>query len=145
MAGIAVLKDNVRLYLAPKGSPLMLADKLANISSIGDIGGGETEEIDVTTIDSMAKEFVPGFSDSGSVDIVQNVTSDEYVTIKTWATANTMLRCGVAFKDAPQCNTGFDCFVKSFSLTGMNVGGTLQVNLSLRVSGAIEDFTEPTT
>ena len=64
MAGIAVLKDNVRLYLGT--TTLSLADKMTNISSIGDIGGGEVEEIDVTTIDSMAKEYVPGFSDSGS-------------------------------------------------------------------------------
>lgn len=143
MAGIAVLKDNVRLYLGT--TTLSLADKMSNIASIGDIGGGEVEEIDVTTIDSMAKEYVPGFSDSGSFDIVQNITDDEYVKVKAWADANAKLKCGVVFKDAPDCNLGFDCFIKSYKLTGIAVSGTLQISITVRISGAISTFTEPTT
>ena len=141
MAGIAVLKDNVKLYLG--STTLTTSDKMSNIASIGDIGGGEVEEIDVTTIDSQAKEYVPGFADSGSFDIVQNVTDDEYVKVKAWADAGSVLKCGVVFVDAPQCNLGFDCFIKSYKLTGISVGGTLQISMTVRISGAITTFVEP--
>lgn len=141
MAGIAVLKDNVRLYLGT--TTLTAADKIKNLVSIGDIGGGEVEEIDVTTIDSAAKEYVPGFADTGSVDVVQNITDNEYVKVKAWADANATLTGGIAFKDAGDCNIGFSCFVKSFKITGISVGGTLQVSYTLRLSGALTTFAEP--
>ena len=141
MAGIATLKDNVHLYIG-ESSALTTTDKIGNVYSIGEVGG-EKEEIDVTTIDSQAKEYVPGFADNGSVQIAQNITKDEFAKVKQWVTSGTMLHCGIAFTDASECNMKFKGFIKSYKLGGMEVGGVLRVTYDIRVSGEIEDFTEP--
>ena len=131
MAGIATLKDNVRLYIG-ESAVLTKANKIGNISSIGDIGG-EAEEIDTTTIDSMAKEFENGFEDNGSLEITQNITDDEYTTMDAWKKAGTQI-LGLKGQGV----------VKSVKLTGISVGGLLQAVASIRLSGAIAtDFTEP--
>ena len=145
MAGIATLKDNVRLY-SGESSALTKTDKIGNISSIGDIGG-EAEEIDTTTIDSMAKEFENGFEDNGSLEITQNITDDEYTKMDAWKKAGTMLYWGLSTHN----KAGTQIFglkgqgvVKSAKLTGISVGGLLQCVASIRLSGAIAtDFTEP--
>ena len=145
MAGIATLKDNVRLYIG-ESAVLTKTDKIGNISSIGDIGG-EAEEIDTTTIDSMAKEFENGFEDNGSLEITQNITDDEYTKMDAWKKAGTMLYWGLSTHN----KAGTQIFglkgqgvVKSAKLTGISVGGLLQCVASIRLSGAIAtDFTEP--
>lgn len=145
MAGIATLKDNVRLYIGEE-SELKIADKLGNISSIGDIGG-EAEEIETTTIDSTAKEFELGFEDNGSLEVTQNITDNEYTKMNTWKNSNKIVYWGLSTHN----KTGTQILglkgqgiVKSVKLTGISVGGLLQAVTSIRVTGAINaDFTEP--
>ena len=145
MAGIVTLKNNVRLYIG-ETAVLTTANKIGNISSIGDIGG-EAEEIDTTTIDSMAKEFENGFEDNGSLEITQNITDNEYTKMDAWKKSGTMLYWGLTTHN----KTGTQILglkgqgiVKSVKLTGISVGGLLQAVTSIRLSGAIAtDFTEP--
>ena len=145
MAGIATLKDNVRLYIG-ESSSLTKTNKLGNISQIGDIGG-EAEEIDTTCIDSKAKEFVNGFEDNGTLEITQNITNDEYTKMDTWKKSGTMLNWGLSVNNAE--NTQIlglkgKGTVKSAKLTGISVGGLLQCVASIRLSGEIgTDFEEP--
>lgn len=145
MAGIATLKDNVRLYIG-ETSELKMADKLGNISSIGDIGG-EAEEIDTTTIDSTAKEFELGFEDNGSLEVTQNITDNEYTKMNTWKNSNKTVYWGLSTHNkAGEQILGLkgQGIVKSVKLTGISVGGLLQAVTSIRVTGAINaEFTEP--
>ena len=145
MAGIATLKDNVRLYIG-EASDLKIADKLGNISSIGDIGG-EAEEIDTTTIDSTAKEFELGFEDNGSLEVTQNITDNEYTKMNTWKNSNKTVYWGLSThnKNGDQIlGLKGQGIVKSVKLTGISVGGLLQAVTSIRVTGAISaEFTEP--
>lgn len=82
MAGIVVQKDNTRMFIWRKGGTVAAGDKMGNITDIGDVGG-ETEDIDTTTIDSLAKESESGFADNGTIDVTQNVTQLEYITMDT--------------------------------------------------------------
>jgi hypothetical protein len=145
MAGIATLKDNVRLYIG-ETETLTAENKISNINSIGDIGG-EAEEIDTTTIDSIAKEFENGFEDNGSLEVTQNITDDEYAKMDTWKKAGTMLHWGLSTHNkAGEQILGLrgKGVVKSAKLTGISVGGLLQCVASIRLSGAIEtDFVDP--
>ena len=75
MAGIVQMKDNVRFFLWT-GAAVQAADKLGNLVSIGEVGG-EAESIDTTTLESMAKESEVGFTDNGTVELVQNLTNNE--------------------------------------------------------------------
>lgn len=146
MAGTAVLKDNVRLYIDPTGANLTAAHKVSNVASIGELGG-EAEEIDTTTLDSMAKEFENGFVDNGTVDFVVNITSDEYVVYSAMQDSGVTVLAGIsAFNKAGNQIVGvkFNGIIKSCKLSGMEVGGLLAANVSLRISGAISnDFDDP--
>lgn len=146
MAGIATLKDNVRLFIG-ESETLTAENKISNIASIGDIGG-EAEEIDTTTIDSAGKEFENGFEDSGSIEVTQNITSDEYTKMDTWKKSGTMLYWGLSTlnkKGTQILGIKGKGVVKSAKLTGISVGGLLQCVASIRVSGAIDSgFVDPT-
>lgn len=145
MAGIATLKDNVRLYIGETES-LVAENKIGNISSIGDIGG-EAEEIDTTTIDSMAKEFENGFEDNGSLEVTQNITDDEYTKMNDWKKSGVTLNWGLSTHNkAGEQILGLkgQGVVKSVKLTGISVGGLLQCVASIRLSGEIgTDFVDP--
>jgi hypothetical protein len=147
MAGIATLKDNVRLYIG-EAADLTAADKISNINSIGDIGG-EAEEIDTTCIDSMAKEFENGFEDNGTLEVTQNITDDEYTKMDAWKKSGVMLHWGLSThkKDGAQIfGLKGQGVVKSAKLTGISVGGLLQCVASIRLSGEITtDFVSPDT
>lgn len=146
MAGIATLKNNVRLYIGETDS-LVAENKIGNISSIGDIGG-EAEEIDTTTIDSMAKEFENGFEDNGSLEVTQNITDDEYTKMDAWKKSGVTLNWGLStFNKKGKQILGLkgQGIVKSVKLTGISVGGLLQAVTSIRLSGEIgTDFKDPT-
>lgn len=145
MAGIATLKDNVRLYIG-ETADLTAENKIGNISSIGDIGG-EAEEIDTTTIDSMAKEFENGFEDNGSLEVTQNITDDEYTKMDAWKKSGVMLHWGLSTlnkKGTQILGLKGQGIVKSVKLTGISVGGLLQAVASIRLSGEIgTDFVDP--
>ena len=151
MAGIAVMKDNVKLYLAEEQTALK-TNKVGRITQIGDIGG-EAEEIDTTCIDSLAKENVNGFDDNGTLEITQNLTSDEYKTMYDYKEANKELFFGLSvrplpvdMKVAPVLGLQGKANVKSIKLTGISVGGLVQVNTSLKITGAVTpDFDDKTS
>lgn len=143
MAGIAVIKDSVKLYISE--AELTAADKIGNLVSIGDIAS-TLEEIDTTTIDSLAREFVTGFEDNGSIAIVQNITEDEYA--KVTALKGAELNWAISAFDLKKkqvIGLKGKGTVNNLALVGISVGGLLQVSYGLRVSGAIDtDFVDPT-
>lgn len=113
MAGVAIMKDNARLYMglmsdfktggttgdaivkvnktiALAVAPVIVAGqdnknyKVSNASSIGELGG-EAEDIDTTTLDSEAKENEAGFVDNGTQDITINLVDEKtYSNLKKW-------------------------------------------------------------
>ena len=146
MAGIVTQKDNVRLFIWDADAQVTKADKVGNITQLGDIGG-ETEDVDVTTIESLAREYENGFDDNGTVDITQNLTTNEYTTMSVRKDAGESLNWGIsAFNKKGQQVLGLHGkgLIKSAKLTGISVGGLLQATSSLRVNGAINnDFVDP--
>lgn len=146
MAGIVTQKDNVRLFIWDEDGTVAAGDKVGNITQLGDIGG-ETEDIDVTTIESVAKEYENGFDDNGTVDITQNLTSNEYTTMSVRKDAGTALRWGIsAFNKKGVQVLGLQGkgLIKSAKLTGISVGGLLQATSTIRINGAISnDFVDP--
>lgn len=140
MAGIVTMKDNVKLYLGEVGTELTAENKVGNITQIGDIGG-EAEEIDTTTIESQAKESENGFEDNGTVDVTQNLTNDEYVTMDEYKKSGAEKAFGLTIADkAGKHVLGLKgrAVVRSVKLTGISVGGLLQVNTTLKLNGEIE-------
>lgn len=146
MASIVTMKDNVRLFIWDEGQNVTAADKVGNITQIGDFGG-ETEDIDVTTIESSAREYANGFDDNGTVDVTQNVTTNEYSTMNARKNSGIEFNFGVSVfdkEDNQVIGIQGKAIIKSVKLTGISVGGLLQVVSSLRINGEpTEDFVDP--
>lgn len=147
MAGIATMKNNFRLYIWDEDKTVGAADRVGNISQLGDVGG-EAEDIDVTTLESMAKEYINGFDDNGTLDITQNMTSNEYVTMDVRKKSGKILNWGISVFNNQRTKQILGLqgkgIIKSAKLTGISVGGLLQVVSSLRVNGVINnDFVDP--
>lgn len=113
---------------------------LANVASIGAIKT-ETDEIDVTTLDSAngAKEFIQGASDSGDFDVeLNNVFDGQTAALEAVFAAGTTRAWTIAFMDAgaPVANLAFNAFIKGREFGELTTDGLDKVTLTLRVSGA---------
>lgn len=144
MAGIAILKDSVRLYVG--ATTLAKADKMSNVVSIGEIGA-DTEEIETTCLDSSAKEKTGGFTDYGTFSVEQNITESEYTKLSTLQKAGTPVKWAV-FADNKAGETVFkmggEGFVKTVKWSGATVGDLLKVSAEISISGEpSETVTEP--
>ena len=172
MAGIAIMKNNARLFIGLKTdfstqyssatkltqsianaiTPIIIAApssasdpdyKVANNSSIGELGG-EAEDIDVTALDSDAKENEAGFVDNGTQDITINVVDKKaYSNLKKWQdNAADLVICQTRYSKAgkPVVGIMYEGIIKSAKLTEASVGGVMQVNASIQVNGAIFDI-----
>lgn len=146
MAGIAALKDNTRLFLGTTGE-LKAENKVTNVASIGDINP-TVEEIEVTCLDSQAKEFVQGWTDNGSIEVTLNITDDEYATMVGYRESGEEVFFGLSIlnlKKEQVIGLRGKGLVMSASLTGMSVGSLIQTVVSIRVTGeATLDFVDPT-
>ena len=172
MAGIAIMKNNARLFIGLKddfstqygtatkltqsianaitpdiiAAPSSASDhdyKVANNSSIGELGG-EAEDIDVTALDSEAKENETGFVDNGTQDITINVVDKKaYSNLKKWQdNAADLVICQTRYSKAgkPVVGIMYEGIIKSAKLTEASVGGVMQVNATIQVKGAIFDI-----
>lgn len=142
MAGISA--KGTKLYMSETGVAAKLSDRIAHIVSIGAVGG-EVEEIDVTDLDSVGKEFVPGAKDNGSVDIVLNFsTSANVQKLKTAYDSGAYMDFGIALPgEAATESEKFKGFIKAFKRNDISTDGLLQYTATIRISGAITTFTEP--
>lgn len=146
MAGIVAMKDNIRFFLWTDGA-VKPESKLGNVVQIGDFAAS-AESIDTTTLESMAKESEVGFTDNGTVELVQNLTNKEYVYMKTLMDEGTVFNWGLAVwnrKTKEQAaNLTQKGMVTGLTLTGFSVGGLVQVNTTVQISGALStEFTDP--
>ena len=146
MAGIVSMKDNVRLFIW-LDDVVKAQNKLGNLVQIGDIGG-ETETVETTTLESMAKEYETGFTDNGTIDLVQNLTSDEYTFMEQLLNDGVVFNFGVSVwsRRDKQQKLGLKSsgVVTSLKATGFETGSLVQVNTTIQVSGALtNDFVDP--
>ena len=141
------LTKAIALAVAPVivAAPAQAGDpnyKVSNASSVGELGG-EAEDIDVTTLDSEAKENETGFIDNGTQDITINIVDKmAYTNLKKWQdTGANLLICQVRYSKAGKLLAAnmYQGIVKNATLTEASVGGLNQVNASIQVSGAIYD------
>lgn len=108
---------------------------IGNLTSIGEIGI-ESDEIDVTTLDSTGgyKEFIAGFKDAGEVSIAGIINSESaFSAMVTLAGSQTVEEWTI---ETPSGSTWvFDAFVKMFKEGESTVEGVRGFTGSLRISG----------
>ena len=112
------------------------------IAEVTGFSGPTTEaaEIEVTTLASLAKEFIPGLADNGEVTMEVNaVPSDtQHDQIRSDIIAGTVRSYRIDFADGTTTNTTytFDAFVKSFPFSAA-ADDKLAGTIALRVTGDI--------
>lgn len=98
----------------------------------------ENPEIDVTSLQSTAKEFVGGLVDYGELTLELNFdpnnATHQQMFADMEASPPTVTGWRITFVN-PTINYTWSAFVKSFSISG-EVDGVIQGSLTLRLSGA---------
>lgn len=100
---------------------------------------GEASDIDITTLDSTAKEFRQGLQDFGnfSLELIRDaddVGQDELLTQKA---AQTSSVCVLSFPDVATLNVAtFTAYVKSVSTNG-GVDEVIRGTANLKITGAV--------
>lgn len=129
----AVKSLGTTLTLDPDGDNTLIAD----LTSIGEIGV-ESDEIDVTTLDSTGgyKEFIAGFKDAGEVALAGFVKSESNMEdMLALAEAQTVEDWKITFTSGSTWE--FSGFVKMWKEAESTVDGVRGFTGSIRVSGAV--------
>jgi hypothetical protein len=112
----------------------------ANIGEVKSFNGpgGQASEIDVTTLESTAKEFLMGLQDEGEISLEVNFDpSDVGQTFCRNARTNqTRNAYRITLPNTPATRLDFLAFCKGFSLSG-GVDDVWKASLTLRVTGAV--------
>lgn len=102
--------------------------------------GSENPEIDVTSLSSTAKEFLPGLKDNGELSVELNFdpanSSHQQISADQEASPPTVVNWRISFPTSPIITWTFPAFVKSFS-PASGVDAALTGSLTLRIAGAI--------
>lgn len=108
---------------------------VAHIQSIGE-QSTETDEIDVTTLDSPdgAKEFIQGAKDAGSIEIVANNCGDGQVEA-----LQAVFDSGEVREWTETYPTGatlvYDAYISAFTFGEATTDGLMTASFTLRLSG----------
>lgn len=108
---------------------------VADLTSIGEVGV-ESDEIDVTTLDSTGgyKEYIAGFKDAGEVSL-EGIIKSENAMETMLALAEAQAIESWTITTASGSTWAFDGFVKSFKESEATVDGVRGFSASIRVSG----------
>jgi len=131
----AVLGSLAEFKLGSGASPQVYT-KVAEVMRIGPVGS-TAPEVDVTNLDSTAKEYIGGLPDGESLEVEMN-----------WLTGNAQqqaLRDGVAttfaiqivWPDSPNSTADFNLVLLGFAIGETSAEGQITATITGRISGAI--------
>ena len=100
--------------------------------------GGQANEIDVTDLDSTAKEFRMGLQDEGSItlDMFYIPSNTAHAALRTARANQTLTTFRLIFTGSPTNSWTFDAFVLGFEISN-SVDDVTKASVTLRVSGAV--------
>lgn len=136
---MAQAQQTLGAILRKKTAPALT---IKGLTSIGEIGI-ESEEIDVTTLDSTSgyKEFISGFKDGGEVSIAGFIKDEDNMEdMSDLADAQTLVDWELLFPNGSAWT--FTGFVKMFKEAEVAVNGARGFTGSIRISGKPEYFPE---
>lgn len=144
MASTAFLPEGAYFAIGDGAIPTEAFVNTANVKSVT-ISGGEAEEIDVTTIDSVGrfKEFIAGFKDPGQVELSIFFNPDEASHLGGDAAVHDLYISGKEFNwklvfDTPlgqTCTVSGKAWIKSEPTISIAPGQASEGNVVLRRRG----------
>jgi hypothetical protein len=111
--------------------------QITGVRKIGNIPL-ENPEVEVTDLDSVAKEFIAGLKDYGTVDIEAKYLPGDagQIAMEADAKTGTVRQVKVYLKNL-SVTSAFNAFVKSFKYGEASPDGVIPVMITLRITGDI--------
>jgi len=134
----ALKSQGVGIYLSDDASPEVFTE----VPDVVSISGpdGSASEIDVTALDSTAKEFLMGLPDEGTVslDLIWGgeTSNTQQVALRTARANQTQKNFQIKLTDSPQSTYQFNAYVTGWSLTA-GVDDAVKATVTLRITGAV--------
>jgi len=134
----ALKSQGVKLEIQTAAGPPAVLSPVGEVKTIGDIDSGQAADIDVTHLQSDAKEYLIGLKDAGTITLEGNLVPDDIgqVEMRTARDDQAIRSFKITLTDATPTTLSFDAFVKQFA-TSAGVDSSLPFNASLRVTGEV--------
>lgn len=124
------------LFKRGDGSSIESFAALAEMNSIG-LPNQTRPMIDVTDLDSLAREFVPGLLDAGQVVINMNFTRDTYIDMKADLGNDDSVNYQIVFPDAGETTIDFAGYAQEMSGEAPGPDERISVDVTFKITGDI--------
>ncbi len=135
---LAVLGKNATLQLGSGASPNVFSSTIAEVLRCGPIGATNSE-VDVTNLDSTAKEYIAGLADGNTIDFDVNFIANdsEQLSLRTSQAAGSTVNLRMIWQTSPLQNAQFDLVLLGFEMGETTPEGQVTASISGRISGSI--------
>lgn len=133
----AVLGAGATLQLGSGASPQVYTT-VAEVLRCGPIGS-TNPEVDVTNLDSTAKEYIAGLADGNTVEFDMNwvAGNTQQASLRTSQAAGNTVNMKMVWPTSPQTTAVFDLVLLSFEMGETTPESQITASVSGRISGAI--------
>ena len=133
----AVLGKNATLQLGSGASPQVYTT-IAEILRCGPIGA-TNPEVDVTNLDSTAKEYIAGLADGNNVEFDFNFLSgnSQQDTLRTSTASGSTVNLKMTWLTSPNQTAAFDLVLLNFEIGETTPDGQVTGKVSGRITGTI--------
>lgn len=118
-------------------------DEYTAVPGVTSIDGpsGSGQEIDVSDLDSTAREFIQGLPDEGNVTLEMNYMPGNAAQerLREARAAREKLNFRIAFNTTPETGQQFEGYVVEFSHAA-GVDAALTASVNIRITGAVQDY-----
>lgn len=133
----AVLGSGATLQLGSGASPQVYTT-IAEVLRCGPIGS-TNPEVDVTNLDSTAKEYIAGLADGNTVEFDMNwvAGNTQQESLRTSQAAGSTVNLKMTWPTSPQTVAVFDLVLLQFEIGETTPESQITASVSGRISGAI--------
>ena len=133
----AVLGSGATLQLGSGASPQVYTT-IAEVLRCGPIGS-TNPEVDVTNLDSTAKEYIAGLADGNSLEFDVNWISGntEQTSLRTSQAAGSTVNIKMVWPTSPNTTAVFDLVLLSFEISETSAESQVMASISGRITGSI--------
>ena len=134
---LAVLGSGATLQLGSGASPQVYTT-IAEVLRCGPIGS-TNPEVDVTNLDSTAKEYIAGLADGNTVDFDVNFIAGntEQTSLRTSQASGSTVNLRMVWQTSPNTNAQFDLVLLGFEMSETTPESQIMASISGRISGSI--------
>lgn len=121
-------------------SDLASPEVYTEIAQVVSISGpdGSAAEIDVTALDSAAKEWLMGLPDEGSVTIetIHDPANAQHEALRAARADQSIQNFQIKLTDSPQTVYSMSCYITGFSMN-LGVDDAVKASYTLRITGPV--------